>query len=229
MQHESKTLTVDPSGERQYEVLLAVPNRLDSQTLAWTLTSQGQMPHVKTVQTVDELLQELTTQAPRVLLMDETFAKSNLSRVARQFSVRLGECAVGIFADRLSDRQLHMMVGSVSGVLSRDVEIRDLLASLDRLANGEKVVSQILEDKVELTSRKRFRVKMIENIQKLTDRQLEVLIRIAEGLSAKEVAQDLHVTEKAVESHKYRLMKSIGVRDRIALCRWAIREGIIMP
>lgn len=214
---------------REYGVVVAIPNRLESQTLAWTLTSQGGLKLVRTVQTIDELLDELRNSSPRVLLMDETFALGHLPIVSRQFGVRLGECTVGVLADRLSDRQLHMITPNVSGVLSRDVTIRDLLPSIDRMAAGEKVVSQTFTNKVEVTPQKQFKVRMIEHVERLTDRQLEVLVRIAEGYSAKEVAQDLHVSEKSVESHKYRLMKSLGVRDRIALCRWAIREGIIRP
>jgi DNA-binding NarL/FixJ family response regulator len=56
-----------------------------------------------------------------------------------------------------------------------------------------------------------------------------VLLRIAEGRRVAEVAADLHISEKAVESHKYRIMKAIGASDRVDLCRWAIREGFIQP
>jgi DNA-binding NarL/FixJ family response regulator len=64
-------------------------------------------------------------------------------------------------------------------------------------------------------------------MEKLTDRQWDVLLRIAEGRRVAEVAQALSISEKAVESHKHRIMRVVGAADRVDLCRWAIREGLI--
>ena len=53
------------------------------------------------------------------------------------------------------------------------------------------------------------------------------LLRIAQGRRVSEVADELEISSKAVESHKYRIMKTVGATDRVGLCRWAIREGLI--
>jgi DNA-binding NarL/FixJ family response regulator len=52
-------------------------------------------------------------------------------------------------------------------------------------------------------------------------------LRIAAGRRVSEVAEALQISEKAVESHKYRIMRVVGAADRLDLCRWAIREGLI--
>lgn len=61
----------------------------------------------------------------------------------------------------------------------------------------------------------------------LTNRQLEVLRYLALGHSVKEVAKHLHLSEKSVDSHKYRIMNKLGIHDRVQLSRYAIREGLI--
>ncbi len=63
----------------------------------------------------------------------------------------------------------------------------------------------------------------------LSLKQTELLLMFAEGLTVKEVAQRLRMTVKAVDSLKYRLMKLLGVHDRVELTRLAIREGFIDP
>lgn len=63
----------------------------------------------------------------------------------------------------------------------------------------------------------------------LSLKQTELLLMFAEGLTVKEVAQRLRMTVKAVDSLKYRLMKHLGVHDRVELTRLAIREGFIDP
>lgn len=213
---------------REYDVLLAIPGQLAAQAMEWTLTSRGQVRRVRSVQTIDELNDVINSDWPRILLLDEDLATSHLQSIARNLSIRLNDCIVGLFADRLSSRQLHIASNYVSGLLSRKSSVPEFMADLDALNDERKVVASSLLDRVTLDARKRnFQVASVEKIQNLTNRQLEVLVRIAQGMSARQAATDMHITEKAVESHKYRLMRSLGLKDRIDLCRWAIREGIV--
>jgi DNA-binding NarL/FixJ family response regulator len=64
-------------------------------------------------------------------------------------------------------------------------------------------------------------------IDTLTDVQLEILRHLARGDSLKMVARKMNLTRKSVDGHKYRIMKKIGVQDRVLLSRLAIREGLI--
>jgi DNA-binding NarL/FixJ family response regulator len=61
----------------------------------------------------------------------------------------------------------------------------------------------------------------------LTSRQREVLQLVAEGRSAKEIAQLLHVSTKTVEFHKSRLKQALGVHTTAELTRHALRLGIV--
>lgn len=63
----------------------------------------------------------------------------------------------------------------------------------------------------------------------LSPREREILHRIAEGLSAKEVAVDLGVSTKTVEAHRTSLMRKLGVRKATELVRYALRHGLIEP
>ncbi|MCG6154732.1 response regulator transcription factor [Rubinisphaera margarita] len=65
----------------------------------------------------------------------------------------------------------------------------------------------------------------IENV--LTQRQLEVFIHLAEGKTVKEVACEMKLSQKSVDSHKYRIMQRLHLHDRVHLSRLAIREGYI--
>ena len=72
-------------------------------------------------------------------------------------------------------------------------------------------------------------LKTEDRLAGLTARQIEVLRHIARGRSVREVARDLGLTEKGVDSHKYRIMNRLGIRDRVGLARYAIREGVLQP
>ncbi|TWT60384.1 response regulator transcription factor [Rubinisphaera italica] len=63
----------------------------------------------------------------------------------------------------------------------------------------------------------------------LTPRQREVLCKLAEGHTVKEIAEMMKLSAKSVDSHKYRIMKKLNLSDRVRLARFAIREGMIDP
>ena len=63
----------------------------------------------------------------------------------------------------------------------------------------------------------------------LTNRQQEILKLLAMGDSVKEVARKLFLAPKSVEGHKHRIMRKLGIHDRVLLSRYAIRNGLILP
>lgn len=67
------------------------------------------------------------------------------------------------------------------------------------------------------------------SIKYFTGRQLEILTLLAMGDSVREVAKKLALAPKSVDNHKYRIMKILGVHNRVHLARYAIRQGLILP
>jgi len=63
----------------------------------------------------------------------------------------------------------------------------------------------------------------------LTPRETEVVKLIAEGLTNTEIAQALVISQKTVARHRSNLLEKLGLHDRVALTRYAIREGLIEP
>jgi DNA-binding NarL/FixJ family response regulator len=63
----------------------------------------------------------------------------------------------------------------------------------------------------------------------LTPRELEVLKLVAEGHSSQEIADLLVISVKTVDRHRSNIIEKLGVRDRVALTRYAIRRGLIEP
>jgi len=64
---------------------------------------------------------------------------------------------------------------------------------------------------------------------RLTPRQREILHLIARGYATREIAAQLHVSIKTVESHRAQLMQRLNIHDVAGLTRFAIRNGIVPP
>ncbi len=64
-------------------------------------------------------------------------------------------------------------------------------------------------------------------LEQLTPRQREILQLIAEGKNTKDIASDLDVSVKTIESHRLQLMERLNIHDIPGLVRYAIRSGLV--
>lgn len=166
---------------------------------------------------------------PKVLLVDGPNFCQGFRVLGEDVTFRLGQTRLAVFADGFSDTQLELTVAAgARGVLSQQDSLSDLGATIRAIAGGERRVSPIFQDRIAVDHRGgQIRVQRRHRLQLFSDRQLEVLMQLAEGKRVRDIAESMHLSEKAIESHKYRLMNRLGIHDRVELCRWAIREGLI--
>ena len=208
-------------------ILVACDSLLTAQTLAWGLECHLKDHDVTYVHAKDKLTSLFHVNAPTLVLLDETMAVHAARTLSGFVAVRVRNSRLVVMADDLTAGQLNYVVHEhVSGVVSRKSSIADLARQLLRVMSGETVISEEFASSLG-TDRNGFVEPLHPVASQLTNRQIDVLIRIAEGFSVREVARQLRISEKSVESHKYRAMKTLNIDDRVNLCRWAIREGLI--
>jgi DNA-binding NarL/FixJ family response regulator len=63
----------------------------------------------------------------------------------------------------------------------------------------------------------------------LTEREREVALKLAIGAKNSEIADDLGISSKTVDTHRSHLLKKLGCRNNVELARLAIREGYVAP
>ena len=119
-----------------------------------------------------------------------------------------------------------------SGFLAKDVPADDLVTAIRTVAAGEAVVApRIL---------KRLLDKFAESLPdpsaapprdllELTDREREVLVQLARGLSNAEIAKELSVSETTVKTHVGHLLTKLGLRDRVQAVVLAYETGLVRP
>ena len=129
------------------------------------------------------------------------------------------------FSEFLTEQVVRL---NLDGYLTMLHATDQFIDGLRSIAAGGRCFSPEVEERIAPDgSRRKLRFHPAANIMRFSKRQLEVLRHIAHGLSTREAASLMELTEKSVESHKYRIMKKLGIRDRVALARYAIRERIV--
>jgi DNA-binding NarL/FixJ family response regulator len=116
-----------------------------------------------------------------------------------------------------------------SGYVLKSVADRDLLEACRATLRGEPflyagAVTALIRDYL---YRARRGDALPDTI--LTPREEEVLKLVAEGYSSREIAHTLGISAKTVDRHRTNTLGKLGLRDRLALTRYAIRAGLIEP
>jgi DNA-binding NarL/FixJ family response regulator len=123
-----------------------------------------------------------------------------------------------------------------SGFLLKDVPPGELVAGIRIVASGDAVVSprvtrRLLDEHAHLlhVPGDDSGVRSAREMSTLTEREQEVLIAVAEGLSNAEIAARLFVSEATVKSHVGRVLGKLGLRDRVQAVVFAFQTGIVRP
>ncbi|CNE07126.1 two-component system response regulator NarL [Yersinia nurmii] len=103
-----------------------------------------------------------------------------------------------------------MIDAGADGYLLKDSEPEILLEHLRQAAEGESVFSEEVQEY--LSSRH----EQINPFAELTERELDVLQEVARGMSNKQVAFELHISEETVKVHIRNLLRKLNVRSRVA-------------
>lgn len=113
--------------------------------------------------------------------------------------------------------------GGAAGYLLKGIERDELIAALRAVAGGETLLSR--ED---LTRALRgiSAIAQDELIHPLSEREIEVLRLLSTGLSNKEIAPLLFISESTVKTHVEHIIGKLGVSDRVQAAVWAARHGL---
>jgi DNA-binding NarL/FixJ family response regulator len=119
-----------------------------------------------------------------------------------------------------------------SGFLAKDVPADDLVIAIRTVAAGEAVVApRILKrllDKFADTLPDPS-AEPPRDLRVLTDREREVLVQLARGLSNAEIARALSVSETTVKTHVGHVLTKLGLRDRVQAVVLAYETGLVRP
>lgn len=178
---------------------------------------------------VKGLMERLRTTHPDVCVIGADLYRQGFRALRDDISIRTGQTKLAIFADDLPDSMVELALRNrVAGFLSTGDSLNDVANAIQKVATAQIVISRNLAERITVDPATRQPIVVRRSqLSKFSDKQLEVLIHLARGLRVRDIAKMLYLSERSVESHKFRLMKRLGIRDRVELSQWCIREGLI--
>ncbi|MCI6713407.1 MAG: response regulator transcription factor [Lachnospiraceae bacterium] len=173
-----------------------------------------------------ECLEKLEVLSPDVLLLDINMPEMNGIDVLKQLKETESDVKVLILTVHNELEYLLKAIDiGVDGYILKDSESSELKNAIDIICKGENYIQPSLIPALNNQLANRDIDK--DKIDLLTSREYEVLIQVANGMSNKEIATNLNISERTVKNHISNIFKKIDVSDRTQAAVFAIKNNII--
>lgn len=214
---------------RRIRLLLVDDHALVLEGIRSYLASQPQFEVIGSGKDGREALQKARLLQPEILLLDISMPGMNGIETVQRLRKSEPHVKVLILTMHCSKEYVSPLIDAgVRGFLLKDCSPTELASAIQLIHEGQVYfsprVSRLLLD--ELT-RGRPNSVAPDDITKLSEREREVLALIAEGRSSKQIAGQLQVGVRTVETHRERIMDKLGIHSIAGLTRLAIARGII--
>lgn len=174
-----------------------------------------------------EALQLAKKLSPDIVIMDIAMPDLNGIEATRQILAEVQRIKIVALSMHSDKRYVsEMLKAGAAGYLLKDCAFEELITAIRTVARGKIYLSPgiagvVLEDYIRTGSAADASVFSL-----LSDREREVLQLMAEGRTTKEVAAQLHVSVKTIETHRTHIMAKLDIHSIAALTKYAIREGL---
>jgi two-component system invasion response regulator UvrY len=117
-----------------------------------------------------------------------------------------------------------LLEAGASGYLTKGSEPAEVINAINTVYRGQQYLTRGIAEKVAFTS---LRNRNRSPIERLSEREAEVMLMILQGVRNKDIAERLCLSPKTTSTLRYRLHEKLGVSNDVELTRYAIRHGFI--
>ncbi len=175
-----------------------------------------------------QALELVQTHNPDLVLLDIGMKELNGLEVAERIMREHRGVKILILSMHANEEYvLRALRIGVSGYMLKDSAAAELKLALEAVLAGKTYLSPTISRSAIDSYLHRTGPQQKAGVEQLTPRQREVLQLIAEGNSTKEIAANLNLSAKTVETHRAQLMERLDIYDVAGLVRFAIREGLV--
>ncbi|WP_425575097.1 LuxR C-terminal-related transcriptional regulator [Nocardioides panacisoli] len=173
---------------------------------------------------VDSAVAAITQARPDVVLLDVHLPGGGGAEVMRRLGATPGEAPrfLALSVSDAAEDVIGTIRGGARGYVTKTITGPELVDAITRVAEGDAVFSPRLAGFVLDAFAGSIEVAEVdEDLDRLTEREREVMRLIARGYSYKEVAKELFISIKTVETHMSSVLRKLQLSSRHELTRWA--------
>jgi two-component system NarL family response regulator len=214
---------------KKNRILIIEDNRVLRDGITAVINGQLDMRVVATIGNGNNVLLKASQTKPHVILMDVGLKSFKESSVVESIRKKMPEAKViGMgFIPSQSDIVEFVEAGA-SGFILKDATVKEFIGTIRSVAQGVKILppsltGSLFSHVLELALKKRKG--KITNAVRMTKREREIIVLIADGLSNKEIAQQLNIATHTVKSHVHNIMEKLALHTRLQIAKYTREEN----
>ncbi len=178
---------------------------------------------------VDSAVETIARLTPDVVLLDVHLPGGGGTEALRRVGTRQPEVKfLALSVSEAAEDVIAVIRGGARGYVTKNITGDELVAALRRVRDGDAVFSPRLAGFVLDAFAGHIEVAAVdEDLDRLTEREREVMRLIARGYAYKEVAAELFISIKTVETHVSSVLRKLQLSSRHELTRWASERRLL--
>ena len=121
---------------------------------------------------------------------------------------------------------LKAISAGANAYLPKNISKRELLNAVEKVANGEEYFAEEIQKIIIRSMMQKSNSIDVPKLNTLSKREVQLLKLIVEGRTNTEIAADLFISVRTVDSHKNHIMVKLELKNQVELIKFAIKEGI---
>jgi DNA-binding NarL/FixJ family response regulator len=219
---------------QKIRILIAEREALYRRGIEASLRTDDRFEVVAAVETVDEAYRLADETSPDVALLGTTLTDAPGLALSREMRRRYPAVAVIVIAAVENDDELFGAIrAGAAAYCGRDISEETLFSLIERSASGEYVINEQLLSKPYVAARvlDQFRSNTVgepslnAEFMPLTDRELEILKKVSDGMTNAEIGYALGISAQTVKNHVTSILRKLAVNDRTQAVVTALRRG----
>jgi two-component system NarL family response regulator len=210
-------------------VLICDDHALFRRGLVMVLEGEPGIEVVAEAEDGDDAVAKAEEAAPDVVLMDVRMPRVNGIEATRAIADAVPTAKILMLTVSDEEDDLYEAVkAGATGYLLKEISIEEVADAIRAVVTGQSLISPSMASKL-LTEFNNLARQAEQKVlaPKLTDRELQVLKLVAQGLSNREVAEQLFISENTVKNHVRNILEKLHLHSRMEAVVYAVREKLL--
>ena len=213
---------------RQLRILLVDDHEVVRLGLKALIQRQPDFEVIAEAGTADEAVEKARVYKPDVAVMDVRLPGKSGIDATREIMKTLPETKIIILTSYADDELLMDAIeAGAAGYVLKQIGSDALLKALESVARGESLLDPSLMNKVFARLREATRKDRGQAFANLTEQEVKILALVAEGLTNREIADRIYLSEKTVRNYVSAILGKLGLAHRSQAAAYAVEHGLL--
>lgn len=176
------------------------------------LEATGEITVVGEASTAAEALSRIPALRPDVAILDVRVPDGNGIEVCREVRSRVGTNCLMLTSYSDDEALFEAIMAGASGYVLKQIRGNELLSAVKRVAAGESLLDPAITGRV--LARLRAPSEEDERLSRLTPQERRILHLISDGLTNRQIANEMHLAEKTIKNYVSNLLTKLGMERR---------------